>query len=76
MRRKPPTIKLGAEPPEVARIRECIGQQVPISCSYTRGERPTLVAIENDMCTLQFRSGAIMYQVPIRDLVDDSGYWR
>ncbi len=76
MRRKPPMIELGTEPPEVARIRECVDKQVPISCSYTRGERPTLVAIENELCTLQFRNGAIMLRVPIRDLVDDSGYWR
>lgn len=76
MRRKSPTINVSAEPPEVARIRECIGKQVPISCSYVHGERPTLVAIENDKCVLQFRNGAIMHDVPIRDLVDDSGYWR
>ncbi len=76
MRRKPPIIEVAAEPPEVARIRGCIGKQVPLSCSYTRGERPTLIAIRNDMCVLQFRNGAIMQNVPIRDLVDDKGYWK
>ncbi len=51
MRRKP-IMEVETEAPEVARIRKCIGKQVPISFSYTQGERPTLVAIENGMCTL------------------------
>ena len=76
MRRKPPSMDIEAEAPEVAEIRASIGKQVPIRSRYVRGERPTLVAIDGDACTLRFANGVTMLGVPIKDLVDDSGYWK
>lgn len=76
MRKLPPELKVETEPLEIARIRASIGKQVPLCARYVRGDRPILVAIEKDHCTLRFANGVIMLGVPIRDLVDDSGYWK
>ena len=58
-------------------IRAKLGQPVPLSTSYVAAERPTLTAIdENDRCTLRFRNGAMLTEVPLRDLVDGLSYWR
>ena len=76
MRKMPPELIVEAEPPEIARIRASIGKQVPLRSRYVRGDKPILVAIENDLCTLRFANGVVMVGVPIRDLVDDSGYWK
>jgi hypothetical protein len=35
-----------------------------------------LVSITGETATIRFPNGATLSQVPIRDLVDDSGYWR
>jgi hypothetical protein len=53
-----------------------IGKPVPLSRSYTQGEQPILVAIEDETATVHFRNGAVLTGVPIRDLVNDSGYWK
>lgn len=60
----------------VEKIRSLVGKQVPIRNSYTRGEQPTLVSIEGDTATLRFPNGTIITRIPIRDLVDDRGYWK
>jgi len=57
-------------------LRKMIGKPVPLSRSYTQGERPILVAIEDGTATVRFRNGAVITGVPIRDLVDDAAYWR
>jgi hypothetical protein len=57
-------------------LRKMIGKPVPLSRSYTQGEQPILVAIEDDTATVRFRNGAVLTGVPIRDLVDDAPYWR
>ena len=57
-------------------IRSRIGQEVPLSNRYVRGPRPILVSVEGGTATLRFLNGAFLVQVPLRDLVDDSGYWK
>ncbi len=57
-------------------LRKMIGKGVPLSCSYVRGQRPILLAIEGDRATLKYPNGATILNVPLRDLVDDSGYWK
>jgi len=57
-------------------IKACIGQEVLLSNRYVRGPRPILVSIEGERATLRFPNGASLVQVPLRDLVDDSGYWK
>ena len=59
-----------------AKLRSCIGGEVPLSHHYVRGAMPTLVAIEGDLATLKFPIGTIMTRVPIRYLCDDAAYWR
>ena len=60
----------------VVRIRALVGEQVPLSRAYTQGEQPILVSIDGDTATLRFRNGAELVGVPLRDLVNDAGYWK
>lgn len=60
---------------ELNRIRAMVGQQVPLSQFYTRGVRPVLIEVNGDRATLQFSNGAVLSNVPLRDLVDDSAFW-
>jgi hypothetical protein len=77
MRKKPQEIDFCKEAEEhLKAIRSRIGQEVPLSNYYVRGRRPILVSIDGDTATLRFFNGAILVQVPLRDLVDDSGYWK
>lgn len=77
MRRQPPKIDFGQETAsELDAIRAKIGQPVPLSLRYALGPRATLVSIDGDLATLQFPNGARLERVPLRDLVDDSGYWK
>lgn len=57
-------------------IRSRIGQEVPLSNRYVRGQRAILIAVDGDSATLRFPNGATLANVPLRDLVDDSGYWK
>jgi hypothetical protein len=57
-------------------IRSRIGQEVPLSNRYVRGQRAILVSVDGETATLQFPNGATLAKVPLRDLVDDSGYWK
>lgn len=57
-------------------IRSRIGQEVPLSNRYVRGQRAILIAVDGDIATLRFPNGATLANVPLRDLVDDSGYWK
>jgi hypothetical protein len=75
MRRKPPEFRFEEEAAE-ERAKLVIGQEVPITLRYCLGPRPTLIAIDGDFALLQFPNGAILQKVPLRDLVDDSGYWK
>lgn len=61
---------------ERQRIEALIGQEVPLTLRYCLGPRPKLLAIDGDFALLQFPNGARMERVPLRDLVDDSGYWK
>jgi hypothetical protein len=45
------------------------------ACDAPEAPAGILLGIENDLCSLQFPNGVEMYKVPIRDLVDDRGYW-
>lgn len=77
MRRKPKTIDFEGEcRGEIEAIQSRIGQEVPLSRRYTQGARPLLVSIEGETATILFPNGATLSQVPIRDLVDDNGFWR
>ncbi len=77
MRRKPPEIDFAMEASaELEAIKAKIGQEVPLSRRYTHGPRATLVSIEGEFATLQFPNGARLDRVPLKDLVDDSGYWK
>ena len=49
---------------------------VPLSNRYVRGQRAILVSVDGETATLQFPNGATLAKVQLRDLVDDSGYWK
>ncbi len=77
MGRDPNQIKFVAvEAQERARVESLIGQEVPISLCYCLGAQPRLIAIEGERALLEFRNGARLWNVPLRDLVDDRGYWK
>ena len=77
MRKKPKTIDFeGKTSDEIESIKSRIGQVVPFSRRYTQGTRAVLISISGETATIRFPNGATLSQVPIRDLVDDSGYWR
>ena len=77
MRRKPKTIDLERETTnENEAIKSKVGQEVPLSRRYTQGANALLVSITGETATIRFPNGATLSEVPIRDLVDDSGYWR
>jgi hypothetical protein len=77
MRKKPKTIDFESETrDEIEAIKSKIGQEVPLSRRYTHGSRALLVSITGETATIRFPNGATLSQVPVRDLVDDSGYWR
>jgi hypothetical protein len=77
MTRKPKVIDFEAEYYQwLERLRGMIGQQVPLSSAYTHGVQPILVAIERDRAILRYPNGATIINVPLRDLADDTGYWR
>jgi len=75
--RKEKELNFGAEDQQhLDLLRKVIGKPVPLSRSYTQGERPILVAIQDGTATVRFRNAAVITGVPIRDLVDDAAYWR
>lgn len=77
MRRKPKEVDFEQESAaERAKIESLVGHEVPISLRYCLGAKPTLVSIDGDFALLQFPNGAWLKNVPLRDLVDDSGYWK
>ena len=77
MRRKPRTIDFELETTnEIEAIKSKVGQEVPLSHRYTQGAKAMLVSITGETATIRFPNGATLSEVPIRDLVDDSGYWR
>lgn len=77
MRKKPKTIDFEAESrDEIEAIKSKIGQEVPLSRRYTQGPKALLISITGETATIRFPNGATLSQVPFRDLVDDSGYWR
>lgn len=77
IRRKPQEIDFDEEAAiERARIETLVGQVVPLSFRYCLGPRPRLLAIDGDFALIQFPNGATMERMPLRDLVDDSGYWK
>ena len=57
-------------------IVEKVGQEVPLSLYYLKGQRPILIAVEDDLCMLRYPNGATLRDVPVKHLVDDAGYWR
>jgi hypothetical protein len=57
-------------------IRSRIGQEVPLSNRYVQGQRAILVSVDGETAKLQFPNGATLAKVPLRDLVNDSGYWK
>jgi hypothetical protein len=77
MRKKPKTIDFEVETKdEIEAIKSKIGQEVPLSRRYTQGCKALLVSITGETATIRFPNGATLSEVPVRDLVDDSGYWR
>lgn len=77
MRRKPPEIRFDQETVgALEALKTKVGQQVPLSMRYCLGSRATLVSVEGDTATILFPNGARLESVPLRDLVDDSGYWK
>ena len=76
MKPKPKSFDFEAESAaELDRIREMVGQQVPLSQFYVRGVRPVLMEVHGDRATLRFSNWAVLSNVPLRDLVDDLAYW-
>ena len=77
MGRRPKEIDFEAEYQQhVARIRALVGEQVPLSRAYTQGEQPILISIDGATAALRFRNGAKLVGVPLKDLVNDAGYWK
>jgi hypothetical protein len=77
MKRKAKVIDFeGEAADELQSIRDRIGKEVPLSRRYTQGAKAILVSLEGETATIRFPNGAILTQVPLRDLVDDSGYWK
>ena len=77
MKKKPKEIDFRKEAEEqLEAIKSRIGQEVPLSNRYVRGQRAILVSVDGETATLQFPNGATLANVPPRDLVDDSGYWK
>lgn len=77
MRRKPPEIQFEQEASaQIAAVKAKVGQAVPLSMRYSLGPRATLVALDGETATLVFPNGARLENMPLRDLVDDSGYWK
>lgn len=77
MRKNPPEINFADEAAEArAKVEAMIGQEVPISLRYCLGAKPKLIAIDGDLALLQYPNGTWLKNVPVRDLVDDSGYWK
>jgi hypothetical protein len=77
MRKKPKTIDFDEESrKEIEAIKSKIGKEVPLSRRYTQGARALLVSIDGETATIRFPNGATLSLVPVRDLVDDGGYWR
>jgi hypothetical protein len=77
MKKKPKEIDFRKEAEEqLEAIKSRIGQEVPLSNRYVRGQRAILVSVHGETATLQFPNGATLANVPLRDLVDDSGYWK
>ena len=61
MRRKPQEIQVELEAGvDRATIESLVGQEVPLSCRYCLGARPTLIAIEGDLALLRFPNCATM----------------
>ncbi len=75
MRRKPHEFRFDEEA-AVERAKLVVGQEVPLSCKYCLGQRAKLIAIDGEFARIQFPNGTIIERVPLRDLVDDSGYWK
>lgn len=76
MRKKPKTIDFeGESKKEIEAIKSRIGREVPLSHRYTQGAKAVLVSIDGETATIRFPNGATLNNVPIRDLVDDSGFW-
>jgi hypothetical protein len=76
MKPKPKSFDFEAESAaELNRIRAMVGQQVPLSQFYVRGVRPVLLEVQGDRATLRFANGAVLSNLPLRDLVDDLAYW-
>lgn len=70
MARKSQIIDFEAEARQhVESLHRRMGQSkpVPLSCSYVRGQRPILLAIEGDLATLKYPNGAELINVPLRD---------
>ncbi len=77
MRRKPTEHDFCQEmQAQIHALESRIGQEVPLSNRYVRGPRPILVSIAQGTATLRFPNGAVLLQIPLRDLVDDTGYWK
>ena len=58
MKPKPKSFDFEAESAaELDRIREMVGQQVPLSQFYVRGVRPVLMGVHGDLATLRFSNG-------------------
>lgn len=77
MRRKQPEIDFEQEAAsEVQALWDRIGKEVPLSMRYSMGPRATLVSIYGELAELVFPNGARLTDVPLRDLVDDSCYWK
>ncbi|MFN7290072.1 MAG: hypothetical protein ACK5YR_08335 [Pirellula sp.] len=76
MRRRPKLIEFEIEnAEEIESIKSKIGTEVPLSRRCTQGAKALLVSTYGDRATIQFPNGATMGDVPVRDLVDDRGYW-
>ncbi len=77
MGRKPKILDIEAESQQqLESLRDKMGKPAPLRCSYVRGVRPILVAPGNERAVLKCPDGATNVNVPIRDLVDNAGYWR
>jgi hypothetical protein len=75
MRWKPPEIRFDEEAAtELKSIKAKVGQLVPLDMRYVFGPNATLIPVEDEKAKPLYPNGTRLINVPLRDLLDDSGY--
>ena len=77
MRRKPPEIRFDEEAATEQRVHQSEGRTAGAAYyAVCARAKPTLVDVRGEKAVLLFPNGARLENVPLRDLVDDSAFWK